>query len=617
MTSIAVNDFPSVGESLQPLPASPIDPRVAPPIFEDRWDVAGFKPSHNWRGKRSLEIMHPLRHNGGDDETGVLVLDLDDIAPASAHSGHSALGHIHAASFALGIVGVGLAWGLGAYPAFKQMFESRSVLKELKEDDTTVNDKLADAEAGHPAIYRQVVKNAKAALRLNQANRRLEYVKGTFAGAIAGTGMTVIGGAIILGPEMFGALSATSAAIAAPLLTIGSVLVPIFCAGMVGYEGYRTWRATQVYRHSSVLARHQLTGTENRALDLLHGRLNRIRNHALANSASYIGLAVGAPLTSFVGPIGLAVLLPGVVGLVVAGYYHSKHLHYSEQLSPEQRLRLGNKHEIANRVVLADEEYRLLKQLKAQKRLLYPYAEESPPPVRQCVLGINALRKLGGKHLAYEPAEITVHTYLERQAELEVSFYQNQGLALHAATQQAARGGVLEEGPVARALAGQGEHLTAALRHAQHDAGELREEAAAFACLDRATWMFSVCRFLVRKSLFPDVAKAALDDADLEAMLMATGIAWEDAGESESEAAGEVHVDANALVLAMADTSGMSQEQQLWLQQAWARHTQDILFKLEKTRAKYRRHELLDILGQRIESHAKGHDAEDAAEATT
>ena len=600
MTPLAVNDFPSVGESLQPLPASPIDPRVSPLVFEDRWDVAGFRPSHNWRGKRSLEIVHPLRHNGGDDETGVLVLDLDDIAPASSHSGSSGVvGHIVGGSFALGLVGVGLAWGLGAYPAFKQMFESRSVLKELAEDRATLHEKLGEAEAGHPEVYRQVVKNARASLRLNQANRRLEYVKGTFAGAIAGSGMAIIGAAIICGPEMFGALSATSAAAGAPLLLVGSVLVPVFCAGMVGYEGYRTWRATQVYRHSSVLARHQLTGTENRALDLLHGRLNRIRNHALANTASYIGLAVGAPLTSFVGPIGLAVLLPGVVGLIFAGYYHSKHLHYSEQLSPEQRLRLGNKHEIANRVVLADEEYRLLKELKAQKRLLYPWAEESPPPVRQVVKGINALRKLSGKHRDYEPAQTTVHTYLERQADLEVSFYHNQGLALDAAWQQAIAGGVAD-GEVLGTLQTQHEHLDAALRHAQHDAGELQAEAGE--TLDRATWMFSVCRFLVRKSLFPDVAKAALDDGDLEAALMAAGIAWEDPDE------GEVHVDANALVLAMADDSTMPEKEQVWLQQAWARLTEDHLFKLEKTRAKYRRHELLDIMGQRIESHAKGHD---------
>lgn len=600
MTSIAVNDLPSVGGPLQPLPASPIDPRVSPPVFEDRWDVAGIKPERNWRGKRTLEIVHPLRHNGGDDETGVLVLDLDDIAPASSHGGAGTVGHIVGGSFALGVIGIGLAWGLGAYPAFKQMFESRSVLKELAEDRKTLQERLAEAQAGHPEVYRQVIKNVHAGLRLNQANRRLEYVKGVFAGATAGLGMTVVGGAILAGPEMLGSVSAASAAVAAPLLVVGSVLVPVFCAGMMGYEGYRTYRATQVYRHSSVLARHQLTGTENRALDLLHGRLNRIRYHALFNAASYLGLAVGAPLTSSIGPIGLAVLLPGVVGLIFAGYYHGKNLHYSEQLSPEQRLRLGNKHEIANRVVLADEEYRLLKELKAHKRLVYPWAEESPPPVRQVIKSINWLRRRGGKQHGYEPAEATVHAYLERQAALEVSFYCNQHVALDAVERHAAESGRLD-GDVRHTLDDQRDHLEAALRHAEHDAHELLAEASAG--LDRATWMFGVCRFLVRKSLFPDVAKAVLGQGEIADALMAAGIAWEDEDE------GEIHVDANALVLAMAADSSMPDEEQAWLLQAWARHTEEVLFRLEKTRAKYRRHELLDLLGQRIESHAKGHDA--------
>ena len=114
---------------------------------------------------------------------------------------------------------------------------------------------------------------------------------------------------------------------------------------------------------------------------LLHARHMERRWCHLGNAATYALVAAGVPLTFFIGPVGLSVLLPGVIGNLAVDMADQRILHYPHPITPQQQLTLGSDAAVGEEVVCAQARYRLLHRLRRERHMHYPRG-----------LGVSALR---------------------------------------------------------------------------------------------------------------------------------------------------------------------------------------------------------------------------------
>ena len=273
-----------------------------------------------------------------------------------------------AAGFLLG-AGVLVSWGWGTRGAILQTLRSAAALRGLQAQRTALLPALQAPHTAHAAA---------ALLAINQRARRNQRTTLVFAGGVAGTATTLIGTGVLLFPGLFGSLGAGVAAASVGILSAGVPLLALSAAGMAALSAVHMGRAVRDRHLPAQLMARADTGHEAAVAALLGARLHSERLYQGLTTAAFVGVAVGAPLTFFGGPYGLAVLVPGIVAAFTMDYLRRRRLGYVPQLSAAAKLTLDSESALVNEVARTHATYALLKHLKSQRRPVYPYGATTP-----------------------------------------------------------------------------------------------------------------------------------------------------------------------------------------------------------------------------------------------
>ena len=386
---------------------------TSPPqdAFVGRKDVVGFIKRRRTFVPflRKHEIIHPTERVQGGDQN-VIILDIDELGTTGSNTtttdngAHASSGvHVGSAMF-LSIVGV-LAF-YGTYASVNELIASTQELKELKEEKKTL---LAHRQAIFAGLQSRAGK--QAALRPNttllQENHHMRskaHVDRVFMGAFGGLGATTVGASILANAQMFGALSSALAAAASPIMFAATPLVTIFGTGVAAYEVYRVARTFRIARRLPGALRQRSLGNEDLAERLLRRRLKTIRYVSGLKGASYLGLAIGVPMTVFGGPYGLPLLLASAGGMVLAGVLEGALTGYAPQLTLEDKMLLCDTHDYTNAIEDTHAKRVLLNQLRKDKRRLYPHGGNAFFPVGALVRGVAATRRVMSRQAKHYPS---------------------------------------------------------------------------------------------------------------------------------------------------------------------------------------------------------------------
>ena len=232
----------------------------------------------------------------------------------------------------------------------------------------------------------------------------------------------------VLGLGSFGGYPAALVSASTVLLWVGGPLLSVAAVGVAVHEGVRLHRNRRVRGLFSKVCKNPVIGHEEQVHQLLTQRARQVRLHGGVKLASMLGLAVGAPLLIVGFAPGAAVLTPSGVGAGWASYYLHSHLTYKPQLQASELLQLRRR-DLMNRIELAQSEYLCLKELKQEKRPLFPRGGQGPlGPLARAAGGV---RRWARGPVEYEAQALTVGRYLRAQAAAEEIFITNQ-LQLHA-----------------------------------------------------------------------------------------------------------------------------------------------------------------------------------------
>ena len=320
----------------------------------------------------------------------------------------------------------------------------------------------------------------------------------------------------------------------------------------------------------------------------MEARLRGMRWQTGIKAGAMVGLAVAAPVLVVGTGAGLALAAPACLAALGASYYKHTRLVYEAQLTAEERLALGGKHDIANRIHLEHQEYRTLKTLKEQKRLLYPYGSNGIPVLRDVLKGLGAVRRWFHGPLNYDPAHETVMTFLRAQASHDTDYLRDQQtvVAYEAEKAQAAdnpadvsrRQEELEAGLLEVAVGRSLEY--------QQSLGSLGDPMP-----EAEQVLLHFLGFVAQHRLEPRFLHAAQHDSIRKLFQEHDLFARDDA---------RMWVDLPALAeLIQPGRSSLSEEERQALVQAVADFSERFLLVSEKQRATYSRNELMDFLMMR------------------
>ncbi len=394
--------------------------------MEARKDIIGFT-----KRRRTFlpflqkhEITHPAARVQGGDQN-VIILDIDEVGTTGSNSTTTASGG-HTAHVAVGSVMflsvVGLLAFYGTYASTKELIASTKELKELAEEKDLLLQR-------RKRIMRSLMSGSgkQAALRphdtMLQENfhmRAKAHVDRVFMGGFGGSGATLVGTSILCNAQMFGAVAPALAVAASPVMFAATPLVTVFGTGIACYEAYRFGKT---YRMQSALARvlaRKPLGNEALAQRLLQRRLKTVRFVSAVKGASYLGLAIGVPMTVFGGPYGLPLLLASAGGMVTAGILEGALTGYSPQLTLDDKLKLRDTHDYVNAIEHTHGARTLLNALRRDKKLLYPHGNDAFFPMGPMVRGVAAVRRaLSKKAKRYASPEITMVKLMHDFAKLD------------------------------------------------------------------------------------------------------------------------------------------------------------------------------------------------------
>jgi hypothetical protein len=318
----------------------------------------------------------------------------------------------------------------GTHWAIGQHLQSSSKLRRIHRDNRQIaqlligDSRLAQAST---STQRRVHKNAHAVLALNRHGHHAAHVRKYLYGDSVMVGGLPFGAGLTIGPQIGGGFSAALTAAAVPLLWIGAPVLSAAAVGVAIHEGMRYRRAGRLGRNVGAIGFRMVMGNERAVQALLAARIRSKRVHASTKSVSLIGCAISAPLL-VVGIIpGVAVVAPAATALTWAWYYHHNHLRYRPSLSASQRVMLGGKRDIINRIDLAHKARMSLKAVKEQKRLIYPRGGQAILGLRETAKSLAWIRRWwSGVPKAYPTPHETVFKFLQALANHEVEFVRYQ-----------------------------------------------------------------------------------------------------------------------------------------------------------------------------------------------
>ena len=494
----------------------------------------------------------------------------------------------------LGVAAVDLTFG--THWAVAQRLKSSSRLRSIRKENRLVmqlldrDPMLAQASI---ATQRRVRKNARTVLALNRHGHYAARVRKYCYGDSVVVGGLPFGAGLTIGPQIGGGFSAALTAASVPLLWIGAPILAAAALGVAAHEGVRYLRAASLEAHVQRLGHTPVMGNEAAVQGLLSARLRSKRIHAATKSVSLIGCAVSAPLL-VVGIIpGVAVVTPAAGLLTWAWSYHHNHLRYRPSLSVEDRIMLGRKGDIVNRIHLTHRAKSTLKSIKEQKRLTYPRGAQGILGLRETAKSLAWIRRWwGGIPQTYPTARETVFTFLRALSGHEIDFVRYQeSLQRHELAKLYRSGLCADETNRRQAeLTRQGRGLATWLSGRVAESRTLNRGGAA---LDAGTVVQHFLSFLQRYGLLDHfVRHAILRKAATKHRFVDQGVMVQDKQSFHFELAYVSH-----LMDASGTANSPSRQE---LADDMCRLAESYLLKQEKKRLAFFERELLDILAYRL-----------------
>jgi len=570
-------------------------------LYQDRLDIVGFDERPKvffvpWWKK--FEVAHPRIHGVGSQGSGlgVVVIDVDELATVGSSSSKAAVQGALVAQSVLLSVSAFLAFWFGTRTSVKQVLETTEALRDLGIEKAAILE--AAAVAGRtslsPSAYRELQNNIRLLLEENRSNITDAKINRIFTGWVSGAATAVMGtGALMEMPvyasPMVGVVGALFLQIAAPAMSL-------FAAVAAGQQGYRAYQTTPVLKALERAISQTTDPNTLQAYSMLKGRLKTIRAIASARSASWGAMGIGVPFAIFGGPIGLAVLIPGVIGCIGAAYADGTKVDYTPQLTWKDKLALGSTESIVNAILTAHAQFDLLKTLKSQKPLLYPKGGNSLPGIRAIVKLIASIRIKGGGAKNYPSSQETVFAYMQQRAGIEIASLvkdrdfvdarRKQFLVIHGDRSRWTPDEQLELGEYERKITA----YNAVLKELELEQKLLGRATRQPLLPDES--VLCLIRFFIRLGLFPALAEKVMEDKGLHELLKRVGAITVDDDEH--------HVNGNKIILALTDSGSLSIQEQKYVAIRLFDLAQDTLFTVQLGREQSRERQLLDWLAAKI-----------------
>ena len=532
-------------------------------IYADRKDVAGVfeHPRTFLTFLNKVDVCHP-RVVDETDNAGVVYLDLDDIATAASGPGGSG-GAPAAGALLFAAASVAALW-LGTKASIDRIGETTDQLKELKAERAELKKALEAAGAtdiSEEALAR-LHKNIRVQLAENKRNRIYLKAERIFSGYVAGTGASTVAVGTILKMPIYGSAMVTLAGTTA--LYVAAPIISVFATGSALHQAHRFFKSYKLAPKVEKLFEESSDRDTQAVYKLLRDRVNWTRTLSMARGASMVCLAAGAPLSIFGGPYGLGVLIPGIIGSVVAGYIDGKKLGYVPQLSWKEKLGLSSREALIQAIKSAHEEYALLASLKDDQRMRYPIGREAPYFIKYAIRGIARVHRKVAEYKGPRADQVFVD-YLSKHIELGEAYIQT-------------------------CMDPQLLPMLAELR----DEKAILEKSRESMLPDEI--MFCLLRHLIRDQLFSYFAEAVIKDRKLRKRLLKIGVI--------SKSGAEYHVDANKLVLMLTNHQHLQPETAKLATKLFNK-AQNVLFTIAKDKAHFMERQLLDFLAFQVEDDAK------------
>ena len=349
-----------------PLPAASARP---PPVQPEASRFERFRVVRHKHCLPGPRVLLPHDYHGITGDTHATTRNLGPLALAFTKAGLAVAPPLTQIFFSCG---VGMAWGFGVRQSIHSSMLQTRVLRALRQQKRTIRE-----TANHlPAAAKP-----DALLSINRTRRAEAEVRRAFGGVVAsaagaGTGLGWLFRAIAVGTH-----TTALAHVALPILSTFFPVLGLSNAGLAIYEAVACAKTFAATRRAKRATWPQAFGREPVVKNMLHARHIERRWCHFGNAATHALVAVGAPLTFFVGPVGFSVLVPGVLGNLAVDVADQRIIHYPSQLSWHQQLRLGDQAALHTEIVRAQAQYRLLHRLRRERHALYPRG-----------LGINLVR---------------------------------------------------------------------------------------------------------------------------------------------------------------------------------------------------------------------------------
>ena len=428
-----------------------------------------------------------------------------------------------------------------------------------------------------PELLRERAAGLAALARLRSQERWRARVALLTIGGLAPLASTMTTLDIFFKPAILGHLVPALAAAAFPL-AVATMPVLAGAALLNGvFDLVGVWRMGSLQNRMDTAQLEPWLGVEDGVMEQVRARIRMVRKYGLYSGVASVGVAVGAPITFALGPVGLSVLLPSVLATIWIAYERSNRLDYHNTLNDEQKLALGSSHAVANEVYRAEQHYLALKALKAARRTYYPFGSDSPVGMVPRFYAWARRSARPPERPRWQTARESVLSYWMEHLDIETGFQQRR---LTLVQQELAR-------PLEPGRLGELQEQQMSAIHKLRQADGMREVVRDIAAgaPDAAEIVDHLHALMEDTGLLHAFASHLLDDKALLAVLDERG--FDHAGRRWSvdpeiiEDSLEHHLDADA--------------QTYVLQRYWC-HAEEVLLKRGKRRFRDRMRELLDYL---------------------
>lgn len=585
-----------VPATTHPLPATAAASQAD--SYSDRPDVTQLH--RTWHrnllpGPRHYVIVKTEDHNLLRGEPAVLPGDRNGLATqrfsslATVFSSLAAVAVVPEAAVPLLLAGAAVGVGFGTRKSVVLARRAAFLDGKLRQEQAEVQaleDQLRQAPTHSATETAGRLETLDAVQEVDKVQHQRALVS-LYPGGIVPVIGTVVGATALLSrPALLGGLSAPVAA-ASPILSF--VAAPILAAGAAASASYDiyTWVTLRELEASiEGIAIVPIVGNEAAVQALLEARLAMQIDEAAYSAACGLGLAVGLPATVFGGPWGLGILVPSLIGTLGVSYLRANRTAYEHQLPRLEKIALESTHALINRIDRERQTYLLIKQLKERRRLHYPFGEQSPLglPLRL----INAVRtRVRAQAYEDEPSPLAIiYDLLIGSSRIHATYHEN--LKTLTVAELAATTADTDPARVAE--------LTQRLLHTDARLAEFAREdawlAEEFSALTPETVAFQLARALVTFNVFPYFAQRLANDDGLHATLEEHGVLEQHGHDWE--------LDANGLVLLLADDGPLSPDARIDMANRLAEHAERVLLTQHKLNCQYRTRELLDVLAMRL-----------------